>query len=293
MMGTAKDYGTYGARPWQQTSWDARAAGNFIGGGRGSGLIVFAALSGATGSALSVPILTGLALVGLGLVCVALELGRPLRAIRVLRNPRTSWMSREAWAATLLFPIGLAVAVGAPGLLWIGVALALVFAYCQARLLQAAKGIPAWREPLLVPLLVTTGLAEGGGAFLLTALFHGAATAATVGVFGGLVVARFAVWVGYRRRLAGAVAPGAQSALDGAGQVLLLAGTLAPLVLVAAATFAGVFALPIAALAGLLAALAGAWIKLVIVTRAGFNQGFALAHLPVRRRSLKQQRDGS
>jgi hypothetical protein len=32
----------------------------------------------------------------------------------------------------------------------------------------------------------------------------------------------------------------------------------------------------------LLAALAGAWIKLVIVTRAGFNQGFALARLPVR-----------
>jgi phenylacetyl-CoA:acceptor oxidoreductase subunit 2 len=62
----------------------------------------------------------------------------------------------------------------------------------------------------------------------------------------------------------------------------MFAGTLLPLVLIAAASFAGVFALPIAALAGLLAALAGAWVKLVIVTRAGFNQGFALAHLPVR-----------
>ncbi|HEX5865136.1 MAG TPA: hypothetical protein VF014_12925 [Casimicrobiaceae bacterium] len=54
------------------------------------------------------------------------------------------------------------------------------------------------------------------------------------------------------------------------------------LVLAAAVAFAGVFGLPIAALAGLLAALAGAWLKLVLVTRAGFNQGFALAHLPVR-----------
>jgi phenylacetyl-CoA:acceptor oxidoreductase subunit 2 len=53
-------------------------------------------------------------------------------------------------------------------------------------------------------------------------------------------------------------------------------------VLTAVAAFAGVFALPVAGLAGLLAALAGAWVKLVIVTRAGFNQGFALAHLPVR-----------
>ncbi len=281
MMGPAKGYGSYGAKPWQQTSWDARAAGNFMGGGMGSGLIVFAALS-ATGSARSVLLLAGFGLVGLGLLCVALELGRPLRAIRVLRNPRTSWMSREAWTAMLLFPSALAAAAGAPAFAWIAAALALLFAYCQARLLQAARGIPAWREPLLVPLLVTTGLAEGGGVFLLTAPFHGAATAATVGLFGVLVVARFAVWIAYRRRLSGSVAPGALAALDAAGRVLLFAGTLLPLVLVAAAAFAGTSVVPIAALAGLLAALAGAWVKLVIVTLAGFNQGFTLAHRPVR-----------
>ena len=34
--------------------------------------------------------------------------------------------------------------------------------------------------------------------------------------------------------------------------------------------------------AGLLAAAAGAWFKFALVTRAGFNQGFALTHLPVR-----------
>jgi len=282
MTGPAKGYESYGPNPWQQTSWDARAAGNFIGGGMGASLIVFAALSGATGPALSWLLLAGLGLVGLGLLCVALELGRPLRAIRVLRNPRTSWMAREAWTAMLLFPIGLVAAAGAAGFAWIAAAVALVFVYCQARLLQAAKGIPAWREPLLRPLLVTTGLAEGGGVFLLTAPLHGAATGATVIVFGVLVVARLLIWVAYRRRLAGAVAPGAQTALDAAGRVLMLAGTLLPLVLAAVAAFAGAFALPIAALAGLLAALAGAWVKLVIVTRAGFNQGFALAHLPVR-----------
>ncbi len=281
-MGPAKSHGSYGPRPWQQTSWDARAAGNFIGGGMGSGLIVLTALSGATGLALSVLILAGLGLVGLGLVCVALELGRPLRAIRVLRNPRTSWMSREAWAATLLFPVGLLAVIGAPGFVWIAAALAVVFAYCQARLLQAAKGIPAWREPLLVPLLVTTGLAEGGGVFLLTAPLHGAATTAVVAFFGVLVVARFAVWVIYRQRLVGGVTPHARAALDAAGRALLFAGTLLPLALLTAAAFAGVSALPVAALAGSLAALAGAWVKLVVVTRAGFNQGFTLAHLPVR-----------
>ena len=37
-----------------------------------------------------------------------------------------------------------------------------------------------------------------------------------------------------------------------------------------------------AAVAGAAALVAGAWFKLKLVTRAGFNQGFALARLPVR-----------
>jgi phenylacetyl-CoA:acceptor oxidoreductase 26-kDa subunit len=35
-------------------------------------------------------------------------------------------------------------------------------------------------------------------------------------------------------------------------------------------------------LAGVLAALGGAAFKFMLITRAGFNQGFALTHLPVR-----------
>jgi phenylacetyl-CoA:acceptor oxidoreductase 26-kDa subunit len=282
MKARATGSGSYGPKPWQQTSWDARAAGNFIGGGMGGSLIVFAALSGATGSALSALILSGLALVALGLVCVALELGRPLRAIRVLANPRTSWMAREAWVAMFLFPVAVVAAMDVPGATWIAATLALAFVYCQARVLQAAKGIPAWREPLLQPLLVTTALVEGGGVFLATAPLHGAASAMTVTLFVALVIARFGVWMTYRRRLDGRAAPQAHAALDGAGRLLLFSGTLLPLALVVAAAFAAGFGLALAAWAGLLAAAAGAWLKLVIVTRAGFNQGFALAHLPVR-----------
>ena len=40
--------------------------------------------------------------------------------------------------------------------------------------------------------------------------------------------------------------------------------------------------LPLQALAGGLAAAGGALFKFMLVTRAGFNQGFALPHLPVR-----------
>ncbi len=278
-------YQSYGPEPWQQRSWDWRAAGNFIGGGAGTGLIVFAALSGADGSALAVLMLAGLALVGLGLICVSLELGRPLRALNVFRNPWTSWMGREAWTSALLFPAGLAAAWGVPGLAWVAAALALAFVYCQAHLLQAAKGIPAWREPLLVPLLLTTGLAEGGGLFFASAPWHHIGTLWLLLGFGVLVLFRIFVWLAYRRRLAGVAARGAADALASAGRVLQLAGTLAPLALVAAIALGAVSGAPtawVAAIAGLAVALTGAYAKLTLITGAGFNQGFTLAHLPVR-----------
>lgn len=278
-------YLPYGPEPWQQQSWDWRAAGNFIGGGAGSGLIVFATLAGASGAALAALMLAGLALVGLGLFCVSLELGRPLRALNVLRNPLTSWMGREAWTSMLLFPAGLAAALGVPGLAWVAAALALVFVYCQARLLQAAKGIPAWREPLFIPLLVTTGLAEGGGLFFASAPWHRTGTLWLLMVFGALVLVRVLVWLAYRRRLTGTLARGTDAALDRAGRALQLAGTLVPLALIAIVV-AGIVAGPgthwVAALAGIAAAAAGAYTKFTLVTGAGFNQGFTLAHLPVR-----------
>ena len=276
---------SFGPAPWQQTNWDWRAAGNFICGGAGAGLIVLAALSGAVGPAFTGLMLAGLALVGLGLFCVWLEIGRPLRALHVFFNPRTSWMTREAFTATLLFPIGLAAALAVPGCAWVAAALALAFVYCQGRMLQGAKGIPAWREPLLTPLIVTTGLAEGAGLFFLTAPLHATGTQLLLAIFGALVLVRMLVWFAYRRRLAAAAAPGANLALDRAGRMLQIAGTLVPLVLIAAMVGGAVSAAQtplIAAIAGLAATAAGVYTKYTIVTRAGFNQGFALAHLPVR-----------
>ena len=276
---------SFGPNPWQQTSWDARAAGNFIGGGAGAGVIVFAALSGAQGPALTGLMLGGLALVGAGLFCVFLELGRPWRAINVLFNPRTSWMSREAFTAALLLPVGVGAAVGVSSCIPIAAVLAVVFVFCQGRMLQAAKGIPAWREPLLAPLILTTALTEGGGVFFLTAPLHGAATEPLTAAFGVLVIARVLVWLAYRRRLESKLASGANAALDRAGRVLQLAGTLAPLVLIftiGTGIVGGEQILALAALAGLAALLAGSYFKLTLVTRAGFNQGFALSHLPIR-----------
>jgi hypothetical protein len=66
--------------------------------------------------------------------------------------------------------------------------------------------------------------------------------------------------------------------------VLQLAGAAALLALIAAAVAGAKPATQISllTLAGLSVWLSGAYLKYVLVTRAGFNQGFTLAHLPVR-----------
>ena len=276
---------SYGPDPWQQTHWDWRAAANFVCGGAGSGLGVFAALSGAGMPALAALIVIGLAAIGCGLTCVWLEIGRPLRALNVFLNPFTSWMTREAFAATLLFPVGLAAAFGFAGFGWLAAALALAFLYCQGRILMASKGIPAWREPMVLPLILITGLTEGAGLFFLAGPLHGQGTRSLLILFGALVAGRALVWRSYRRRIGANGAPRALDALDGAGGQLRLAGTLLPLVLIVVAVavdVGGTAGAVIAAVAGLAATAAGAAMKFTLVTRAAFNQGFALKHLPVR-----------
>ena len=262
---------SYGPDPWQQTHWDWRAAGNFMGGGAGAGLVLLATLSGAPAAA----VLAGLALIGAGLACVWLEIGRPLRALHVFFNPQTSWMTREGIVATLLMPIGLASVVLWPDLGVVAAPLALAFVYCQGRILRASRGIPAWREPRVVPFVVATGLAEGGALLLLAPPSQRAPW--LPGLVAALLLVRIALWAAYRQRLAAR----ARAALAAPGRALVWGGTALPLALIALAA-AGVAAGASLALAGAVAAASGAWVKFALVTRAGFNQGFALARLPVR-----------
>lgn len=275
---------SFGPNPWQQASWDWRAAGNFIGGGAGCGLLLFTAVSAVQGSLRQAAIGLALALVASGLLCVWAEIGRPWRAINVLFNPRTSWMSREAALAPLLLASG---ALWLAGAAWAAVPaalLALGFLYCQARILQAAKGIPAWREPLTVALLVATGLAEGAGLFWLLAPGWGQGTTLLWAAFGVLLALRFMLGVAWYARLSRQLRPRPLQAVNQAGRAFN-AGSLLPLaivlwLLVLPPAPGWAFALQL--LAGGLAALGGAAFKFMLITRAGFNQGFALTHLPVR-----------
>ena len=259
---------SFGPRPWPQAHWDWRAAANFILGGTGAGLIVASAL---TSSAQRAALLAGLVLIAAGLGAVWLEIGRKLRAIHVFFNPSTSWMTREAFAASLLFVFALlALYFDSTEALIAAALAAAAFAYCQARILRASKGIPAWRLPQVTPLVATTALAEGSG--LLTFLDQGAPV---LGLLAAAVIARAIALSGYRAALR---QPGSRAALDAPGRALMQAGTIAPLALAVAA-----LTLPqVAPLAGLAALLTGWWFKFVLVTRAAYNQGFALPRLPVR-----------
>ena len=138
-------------------------------------------------------------LVAVGLFCVWLGIGRRWRFLNVYLNPRTSWMSREAYAAVPFF--GLGGLAWFTGSLWLGVLAAicgLFFLYCQARILRAAKGIPAWRQPGIVPLILTTGLTEGLGLLAIVSALSGAGAELLRGIAVGLMVLLLVRWTLWR-----------------------------------------------------------------------------------------------
>jgi len=275
---------SFGPNPWQQAHWDARAAGNFIGGGAGSGLIVAAAVAGAEGSLRALSMALAIGLIGGGLLCVWAEIGRPWRAINVLFNPRTSWMSREAALAPLVLGSAALAAAGVAGADWVAALGALGFVYCQARILNAARGIPAWREPLTVPLIVVSGLAEGTGLYAVLAAGLGRPSAALCLALAALLALRSAIAFGWRARVACRLGAPAGAALKKCRVASRIAGPLA-LALALLATLNPLSAGWVGAwqlVAGASALAGGAWFKLLLVTRVAFNQGFALPHLPVR-----------
>jgi phenylacetyl-CoA:acceptor oxidoreductase subunit 2 len=275
---------TFGPKPWLQGSWDARAAANFIFGGAGTGLAVTAAFFVAPAPGWRVLLALALMLIAMGLGSVWLELGRAWRFMNVAFNPRTSWMTREAYASGVVFAFGAAAIVtSVPWLAWLSALAALVFVYCQSRMLRAAKGIPAWRVPALSPFLVATAMAEGAGLTVaLAPALVGGTPRWAVGFFVLAVVARLATWLRYAGSLNGKVAPQAAAALAAVGTHVVVLGTLVPLCAFGVAVGFPAAAAVALTLGGLVALAAGWRAKFVVVRRAAYNQGFALPVLPVR-----------
>ena len=284
--------------PRLQRNWDSRAACNFIGGGSGSGLLAAAAVASLAGWPYYPAGALAVALIGFGLAMVWLEIGRPLRALNVFFHPQTSWMTREAFLALPVLTLaGLAVLldqrfVSLPFQAHVPVAvlasaaavLGLGFLYCQARILHASRGVPAWRESALQTVIIATGITEGLGLLLVLGLFIGPPL--TWAVAGSIVavVARSVAWEYYRRRVQLTGPAPAVAVLNRVSLPVHLLGHLLAVILLIMALRAASPVMP-AAIAGFLVFATGAWLKLAIVTRAAFTQGFSIAFVPVRGRT--------
>jgi phenylacetyl-CoA:acceptor oxidoreductase subunit 1 len=278
----------------RQTLWDSRAAMNFTLGGMGSGLAALAATAHFF-SGLSEPALLGLfaaagTLMAIGLFFVFLEIGRKRRFLNVLLRPQSSWMTRETYFVAVFFPAVVADWIQPQPWLHglIGV-VALGFLICQARILYAGKGIPAWRAPLVPWLLTATGLLEGIGLFALAhALFPVSISFAPGFVTTGALLALVTgtLWIAYRwSARANGIPPLARRTINRAAPAITLVGHAIPLagfvvlskLAPGSASYTGVLAA-----AGAGAVFGGILCKFMLITRACYQQGFSLPKLPQR-----------
>jgi Fe-S-cluster-containing dehydrogenase component/DMSO reductase anchor subunit len=278
---------TRGVEPALQQHWNWKAAGNFLCGGAGAGLLALTALAGLSGAPVLVPALAALAIMAAGLSLLMFKIGRPLRFMHVLRQPQRSWMTREAWIAGLLFPLALAALwLDSRALLAAAAVVGLVFLFCQAMMLEQAKGIPAWRNPKIIALMMATGLTEGCGLFLIAAAML--PTLAPFARPAAIALILFAAirawtWLRYLSALRSEGAPTRSVEILGNCHFWFLTfGLVLPLALLVLGLLIAGAAAVLFALAGLLVFATGWLLKFIIITRAAYNQGFALNHTPVR-----------
>ncbi|MCP4272579.1 MAG: phenylacetyl-CoA:acceptor oxidoreductase [Gammaproteobacteria bacterium] len=271
--------------PWPrlQKFWDIRAACNFIGGGTGSGLLFIAAVLVFLDKFNPLIIITGFSLISFGFLMVFWEIGKPWRSINMFFHPQTSWMTREGiMVIPLLLSAGflvlnsselmMSIIAGFMGLF------ALIFLYCQVRILHAARGIPSWCHPALKPFIFSTGLAEATGiAVCLPGLSN---EKGLWGVLLILLLSRLIFWNSYTKSLNNEGAPEASCNVLDSIHLKVLLSHIAAIALILAAGFTNTSILTI--IAGFIATTTGWYIKVVIVTRAAQTRGFAIPRTPIR-----------
>ncbi len=279
----------------RQTWWDYKAAMNFSLGGLGAGYAIIAwlahvALGLSRDALLGSYVLAG-AIIAVGLCFVFLKIKRKLRFLKVLLRPQSSWMTRETYFVGVFYPAVLADLIWPhPALHAVVAAAALGFLVSQALILQRAKGIPAWRVPLMPWMLGLTGLLEGIGLLALGVSVWSTSVAADSAVLVGLAGAIFAVanaglWHRYRTTAkTNGIPPLARREIDRVTPVLHGLGHAVPLILFLVAwLWAGQGLAALCLALGGAAAIAGGLLwKFRVITAAGYFQGFALPKMPQR-----------
>ena len=221
---------------------------------------------------------------------VFLEIGRKARALNVVLRPGSSWMSRETYVVAVFYPAILADYLWPSAVLHGVVAVAAAaFLYCQVRILHAGRGIPAWRVPLMPGMLTLTGLLEGAGLLMLArALFPGPVTGGTVLALVGLALAAINFWMWRRYRATAkseGIGPLARRELARVTPWLHGIGHAVPVIGFAVALivpWGSPAALLAVGIAGAGAVAGGVLWKFTVITRACYQQGFAMPKMPQR-----------
>lgn len=154
--------------------WYWPAVANFILGGMATGLyMVSLFMEILMGEAFSTPdllmfrLLSPL-LLSLGFLTLTFEAGRPLRGYHLLRNLRTSWMSREMIAGGIFILSALLDWICPYMVLKILAATsALVLLISQGFIVYRSRAVTSWNVPLMPILFLTSGFALGAGLTLL------------------------------------------------------------------------------------------------------------------------------
>jgi DMSO reductase anchor subunit len=120
------------------------------------------------------PLALGMLLLALGLGSSFLHLGKPLRAWRAFSQWRSSWLSREAWAASGTLLIAAIVAL----LVWTGrfdlgfaaanvilLVLGLATLLATSGIYTSLKPVPAWHNGFVLPVLLLAALTSGAAWF--------------------------------------------------------------------------------------------------------------------------------
>lgn len=195
-------------KPVKQRTWGWPAALNFIIAGTGGGFYLVSFLQAFMwlGSAsFSKPLPFGLIaplLISIGLLCLSTEAGRPLRSSYLFRNPRKSWISREAFACCIFIPASLCDYFSPhPAFKLLAATAALVFLVSQGFIVYRARAISAWHVPMIPLVFLSSALLSGYGLFLIVDVANMKGSDRTM-LIAGLVALFFnlLIWLCYLQR---------------------------------------------------------------------------------------------
>ncbi len=148
--------------------------------------------------------LMAMVLVSIGLASSTMHLANPKNAWRSFSRFRTSWLSREAVFAILLYPVaGLYAAAifwqwsGINILAGLSMILALVTLFTTSMIYASLKTIRQWNTPMVPALFMAYALISGGVLFLAVDAFIGTLKPQLQAVVMGLVVITLALKLVY------------------------------------------------------------------------------------------------